>query len=80
MEKVKTRILEFLAVCKLKGDMRGSILCMVSCSRMPLQTLTPDYPLCFYATPAVDHRGIRLQGNFCREARYLVSVVVLFLT
>ena len=28
MEKVKARILEFLAVCKLKGDTRGSILCM----------------------------------------------------
>ena len=29
MEKVKARILEFLSVCKLKGDTRGSILCML---------------------------------------------------
>ena len=29
MEKVKSRILEYLAVCKLKGDVRGSILCML---------------------------------------------------
>lgn len=29
LEKVKERILEFLAVRKLKGDMKGSILCLV---------------------------------------------------
>ena len=29
MEKVKARVLEFLSVCKLKGDTRGSILCML---------------------------------------------------
>ncbi|KAL1495703.1 hypothetical protein AB1Y20_016566 [Prymnesium parvum] len=29
LDKVKTRILEYLAVCKLKGDMRGSILCLL---------------------------------------------------
>ncbi|KAL3914602.1 MAG: hypothetical protein SGPRY_007567, partial [Prymnesium sp.] len=29
LEKVKTRILEYLAVGKLKGDMRGSILCLM---------------------------------------------------
>ncbi|MBL0741259.1 endopeptidase La [Chryseolinea lacunae] len=28
LEKVKTRILEYLAVLKLKGDMRGPILCL----------------------------------------------------
>lgn len=27
MQAVKSRILEYLSVCKLKGDMRGSILC-----------------------------------------------------
>ena len=26
---MKQRILEYLAVCKLKGDLRGSILCML---------------------------------------------------
>jgi ATP-dependent Lon protease len=26
---VKQRILEYLSVCKLKGDTKGSILCMV---------------------------------------------------
>ncbi|KOO31430.1 ATP-dependent protease la [Chrysochromulina tobinii] len=29
MDKVKARVLEYLAVAKLKGDMRGSILCML---------------------------------------------------
>ena len=29
LEKVKRRILEFLAVCKLKGEVRGPILCLV---------------------------------------------------
>lgn len=29
LEKVKKRILEYLAVCKLKADMRGPILCFV---------------------------------------------------
>ena len=29
MEKVKSRILEYLSVCKLKGDLRGSILCLL---------------------------------------------------
>jgi len=29
MEKVKQRILEFLAVCQLRGDTKGSIMCMV---------------------------------------------------
>ena len=29
MEKVKTRILEYLSVAKLKGDHKGSILCML---------------------------------------------------
>lgn len=27
MEKVKSRVLEYLSVAKLKGDLRGSILC-----------------------------------------------------
>ena len=29
MDKVKQRILEFLAVCHLRGDTKGSILCML---------------------------------------------------
>ena len=29
MEKVKARVLEYLSVCKLKGDLRGSILCLL---------------------------------------------------
>lgn len=29
LEKVKTRILEYLAVLKLKGDMKSPILCFV---------------------------------------------------
>ena len=29
MEKVKKRVLEYLSVCKLKGDLRGSILCLL---------------------------------------------------
>jgi len=29
MDKVKARILEYLAVCKLKGDTKGSLLCML---------------------------------------------------
>ena len=29
MAKVKARMLEFLSVCKLKGDLRGSILCLL---------------------------------------------------
>jgi len=28
MERVKARILEYLSVCKLKGDVRGSIMCL----------------------------------------------------
>lgn len=28
MEKVKSRIMEYLSVCKLKGDIRGSIMCL----------------------------------------------------
>ena len=29
MERVKQRVLEYLSVCKLKGDLRGSILCLL---------------------------------------------------
>ena len=29
LEKVKRRIIEFLAVCKLKGAVKGPILCLV---------------------------------------------------